>query len=336
MGLFESMAQGLLGGLGSGLISGGLGAIGSIFSNNAQKKENERNREFAEYMYDRQYDNSIKVWNMQNKYDLPSAQKQRLIDAGLNPDLMYSGKGVSPSPNLQAALAGSPSSGSLPGYGGIAESFNQARLVDSQIRLSEAQAKNLEADSALKDSQRNGNLIDNRFKSEFWFETIDKLRADNKLSTREADYLGYKMQESLELIKKYRAETDILLTEADMKKIDAKVHEELTALKVSIEHSREAIATFEADTWYENFKARMKNLEQSTESMRLSSVIDDFAAMIMQPLAEFTKNNPNAALTLEYFEKFLPSITSLISSLLSARRGGSRRSPYEGFNHPTP
>lgn len=56
----------------------------------------------------------------------------------------------------------------------------------------------------------------------------------------------------------------------------------------------------------------------------------------MKPLAEFTKNNPNTALTLEYFEKFLPSITSLISSLLSARRGGSRRSPYEGPNHPTP
>lgn len=334
-GIFDSVASGLLGGLGSGLVSTGLSAIGSIFSNNAQKKENERNREFAEYMYDKQYDNNIKMWNMQNKYNLPKNQIERMKQAGLNPDLMYSGAGISPSPNLQAAVAGSASTGSLPGYGGSAEAFNQARLVDSQVRLSEAQAKNLEEDSALKASQRTGNDIDNRFKSEFWYETIDNLRANNKLSTNQADYLLYKMQESQELIKKFRAETDILLTEADMKKIDAKVHEELTALKVSIEHSREAIATFEADTWYENFNARMRNLEQSTESMRLASVIDDFAAMIMQPLAEFTKNNPNAALTLDYFEKFLPSITSLISSLLSARRGGPRRSPYEGPNVPS-
>lgn len=334
-GIFDSVASGLLGGLGSGLVSTGLNAIGSIFSNNAQKKENERNREFAEYMYDKQYDNNIKMWNMQNKYNLPKNQIERMKQAGLNPDLIYSGAGISPSPNLQAAVAGSASTGSLPGYGGSAEAFNQARLVDSQVRLSEAQAKNLEEDSALKASQRTGNDIDNRFKSEFWYETIDNLRANNKLSTNQADYLLYKMQESQELIKKFRAETDILLTEADMKKIDAKVHEELTALKVSIEHSREAIATFEADTWYENFNARMRNLEQSTESMRLASVIDDFAAMIMQPLAEFTKNNPNAALTLDYFEKFLPSITSLISSLLSARRGGPRRSPYEGPNVPS-
>lgn len=335
MGLFDSMAQGMLGGLGGGLISGGLGAIGSIFSNKAQSKENDRMRDWNEYMYDKQYENNIKLWNMQNKYDLPSAQKQRLIDAGLNPDLMYSGSGVSPSPNLHAAVAGSPSAGSLPGYGGVAEVFNQGRLVASQVRLTEAQAKNLDEDSKLKASQRRGNDIDNSFKSEFWFETIDKLRAGNKLSTAQADSLSYKMQESLENIKKLRAETDIVLSEAEMKKIDASVYKELTDLKLSIEHSREAIATFEADTWYQSFNARINNLEQSTESMRLSSVIDDFAATIMQPLAEFTKNNPNAALTLEYFQKFLPSIISLISSLVSARRGGSR-SPYEGSNFPTP
>lgn len=149
MGLFESMAQGMLGGLGGGLISGGLGAISSIFSNNSQKKENERNREFTEYMYDKQYDNNIKMWNMQNKYDLPSAQKQRLIDAGLNPDLMYSGKGVSPSPNLQAAVAGSASSGSLSGYGGVVDAFNQGRLLDAQIR-------NIDADTKQKESQTVG------------------------------------------------------------------------------------------------------------------------------------------------------------------------------------
>lgn len=147
MGLFDSMAQGMLGGLGGGLISGGLGAISSIFSNNAQKKENQRNRDFTEYMYDKQYDNNFKMWNAQNKYDLPSAQKQRLIDAGLNPDLMYSGKGVSPSPNLQAAVAGSPSSGSLPGYGGVAEAFNQGRLLDAQIRNIDANTQKVKAET---------------------------------------------------------------------------------------------------------------------------------------------------------------------------------------------
>ena len=325
----------MLGGLGGGLISGGLGAIGSIFSNNAQKKENQRNRDFTEYMYDKQYDNNIKLWNLQNKYDLPSAQKQRLIDAGLNPDLMYSGKGVSPSPNLQAAVSGSASAGSLPGYGGIAENFNVGRLTESQIKLSEAQARNLDEDSKLKATERNGKQIDNSYKDDLWYETIEGMSANNQLTSKQADYLNYKMQESLDTVENLRAQRDIIVSEANMRKIDERIHEELMDLKLSIEHSREAIAAFEADTWFESFQARIKNLEQSTESMRLSSVIDDFAATIMEPLAKFTKEHPNAALTLEYFKEFLPSITNLISTLLGVRRGGSR-SPYEGPNHPTP
>lgn len=149
MASFDSMAQGLFGSLGGGLISGGLGAIGSIFSNNAQKKENERNREFTEYMYDKQYDNNIKMWNMQNNYDLPKNQIERMKQAGLNPDLMYSGAGVSPSPNLHAAVAGSPSAGSLPGYGGVVDAFNQGRLLDAQIR-------NIDADTEKTKSETEG------------------------------------------------------------------------------------------------------------------------------------------------------------------------------------
>lgn len=178
MGLFDSMAQGMLGGLGGGLISGGLGAIGSIFSNKAQSKENDRMRDWNEYMYDKQYENNIKLWNMQNKYDLPSAQKQRLIDAGLNPDLMYSGAGVSASPNLHAAVAGSPSAGSLPGYGGVAEAFNQGRLLDAQIR-------NIDADTKKKESETVGQGYQNEIlKTDAAFEPALKSGEINVLGVQ--------------------------------------------------------------------------------------------------------------------------------------------------------
>lgn len=177
-GLFESMASGMLGGLGGGLISGGLGAIGSIFSNNAQKKENQRNRDFAEYMYDKQYDNNIKMWNMQNKYDLPKNQIERMKQAGLNPDLMYSGAGVSPSPNLQAAVAGSASTGSLPGYGGVAEAFNQGRLLDAQIR-------NIDADTKKKESETVGQGYQNEIlKTDAAFEPALKSGEINVLGVQ--------------------------------------------------------------------------------------------------------------------------------------------------------
>ncbi len=199
MNLFDSMSQGMLGGLGSGLISGGLGAIGSIFSNKSQKKENQRNREFTEYMYDRQYDNNIKLWNMQNKYDLPSAQKQRLLDAGLNADLMYSGKGVSPSPNLQAAVAGSASAGSLPGYGGVAEAFNQGRLLDAQIR-------NIDADTKKKESETVGQGYQNEIlKTDASFEAALKSGQVNVLGVQ-VDFGKSQIEVNNETIPKLRQE----------------------------------------------------------------------------------------------------------------------------------
>lgn len=198
-GLFESMASGMLGGLGGGLVSGGFGAIGSIFSNKAQEKENQRNRDFTEYMYDKQYDNNIKMWNMQTKYDLPSAQKQRLIDAGLNPDLMYSGKGVSPSPNLQAAVAGSASSGSLPGYGGIAEAFNQGRLLDAQIR-------NIDADTKKKESETVGQGYQNDIlKTDASFEAALKSGEVNVLGVQ-VDLGNSNIEINKETIPKIRQE----------------------------------------------------------------------------------------------------------------------------------
>ena len=329
--LFDSMASGLLGGLGSGA----LGAISSIFSNRAQKKENERNRQFTEYMYDKQYDNSIKVWNMEKDYDKPINQIARMKEAGLNPDLMYNGAGVSPTPNLKAAVAGSASSAGLPGYGGIAESFNQGRLIDAQIRNIDADTEKKKSETVGQGYQNDILKTDSVFRQDYMFELVDGLRADNKLTTNQAELCLGEYQKAMDEILNLRETRDILISEKEMKKFDLEVYRELKQLELSIKHSEEAIATFEADHWFEQFEASIENLKASTASLKSSAVIDTFAATIMKPLAEFTKNHPDAALTLEYFKEFLPSITTLISTLLSGKSRRGSRSPYEGLNHPT-
>ena len=208
------MAQGMIGGLGGGLVSG----ISSFLSNKAQQKENQRNREFTEYMYDRQFDNNIKMWNMQNNYDLPKNQIERMKQAGLNPDLMYSGTGVSPSPNLHAAVAGSPSSGSLPCYGGVAEAFNQGRLIDAQIRNIDAdtQKKKVEtegqgytnimlmADSEVAEALAKGRLtlqgLDISFKGETNPLMVQKLKADISAVQASIDEMNQNIDESAQRI----------------------------------------------------------------------------------------------------------------------------------------
>lgn len=65
---------------------------------NAQRREFRHNRQMAEYaygkdleMWNRQSAWNREMWELQNAYNLPSAQMQRLRDAGLNPNLVAGG-----------------------------------------------------------------------------------------------------------------------------------------------------------------------------------------------------------------------------------------------------
>lgn len=70
-----------------------LQSAGNIFTaganRRAQQKENEKQRQWSREMYDLQNQRDIEFWNMQNAYNDPLAQMQRLNNAGLNPHLVY-------------------------------------------------------------------------------------------------------------------------------------------------------------------------------------------------------------------------------------------------------
>lgn len=82
---------------GANIIGGGLSAIQSRRNVRDTNRANvqqadlafKRNKELAQYTFDR----NLEMWKLQNKYNAPGAQMQRLQEAGLNPHLMY-GKGT--------------------------------------------------------------------------------------------------------------------------------------------------------------------------------------------------------------------------------------------------
>ena len=83
--------------LGSAINAAG-GIISSILGNKAQKEANKANMQIAqmnnpwsEKMMEKQHAYDVQMWNMNNEYNSASAQRQRLEDAGLNPNLMMSG-----------------------------------------------------------------------------------------------------------------------------------------------------------------------------------------------------------------------------------------------------
>lgn len=80
---------------------------------------------------------NVKNWNMQNAYNLPSAQVERLRAAGLNPDLMYGG-GASNVTNLPSSV-GLAQANSSSSYDPLA--FAQLEVARSSARANDAAAE---------------------------------------------------------------------------------------------------------------------------------------------------------------------------------------------------
>lgn len=127
--------------------------VGSVISNIQQKKENNKNRQFAHNEAELAYQRQVDMWQAQNAYNAPSAQMSRLQAAGLNPNLIYGQ--MSPGQSaVSAPQAGSPGSSPLPGVSrGIEQAlqamsiFNQQRQIDLNAEKTAAEVKLLEMQS---------------------------------------------------------------------------------------------------------------------------------------------------------------------------------------------
>jgi len=72
------------------LIAGGASLLGNLFNSFGQARQNRLSRQFSREMYERQFNDNLKFWGMQNEYNSPAAQMSRFREAGLNPHLVYS------------------------------------------------------------------------------------------------------------------------------------------------------------------------------------------------------------------------------------------------------
>lgn len=92
LGALATLGASLIGGVGSGVSS----AISSKAMLQAQRETNEMNYRISQEtnaankaLYEQQFADSIKAWNMQNEYNAPVKEVQRLRAAGLNPALTF-------------------------------------------------------------------------------------------------------------------------------------------------------------------------------------------------------------------------------------------------------
>lgn len=154
---------------GSALISAGAGLLGNLFgskSNSNTNKTNlkiaQMNNEFNERMMQKQMDYNTEMWNKQNQYNSPSAQAQRLRDAGLNPALMM---GQGQTGIAQSANSVSPASA----HGATMNSFNpdmsMIGAAASQYIEHKFMKRKLDSEVGLTDAQRDAMYIENQFRA---------------------------------------------------------------------------------------------------------------------------------------------------------------------------
>lgn len=128
---------------GSALIGLAGSLFSSIFGAKSSANLNYRNRQWQEQMYQRQFDDGLRLWNMQNEYNSPVQQMQRLSEAGLNPNLIYSSNANMPSASLSTPSPGTPQTSApqldLSGISEFASFMLQKRQQDSQISLNDSQ-----------------------------------------------------------------------------------------------------------------------------------------------------------------------------------------------------
>lgn len=128
--------------------------LGGAISWAATAQQNKKSREFSEKMYQRQFDDNLELWHLQNQYNSPRAQMQRLQEAGLNPNLMYgTGSGAnsasapSPAPQVMRPNFGIPDTSN---FGGIISSLYDLKMKKAQIDNLEEQNNALKQETFYK------------------------------------------------------------------------------------------------------------------------------------------------------------------------------------------
>ena len=177
-------------------ILAGIAGLGSAIIGNAlNSAQNERQREWTEYMY------------LQDRaYNSPVNQVKRLRQAGINPQLAMS-NGMLGSGNS----TGAPSAPAMhpydfsPAAQGVARSVelsNQKRMIDADVSIKNAQAEGLQ--------------IDNFYKADEHVANLQKIKAEYEKLGKDTSFIVWQIDRSMQLfgLEQNQIAQDILLKRA--------------------------------------------------------------------------------------------------------------------------
>lgn len=229
------------------------GLIGSLMQN----RENQKQRNYEQYMYNVNLSDQRKNWEMENMYNTPAMQMKRMKDAGLNPNLMYgapqsggnAGQIGAPSPNTSnSTKTVNPMEGIDPM--GIMQGIYDMRLRDAQTNKTLEEAKTqqtVQVANTLKSELDAIRAERERVTTNFEKRTLDDRAETITQALRNTVLQGENIESSTRV-----NNANVLRTEADTQKIiDSNIREGI-AQKWSIKETTARIAKIASDTKLSN------------------------------------------------------------------------------------
>ena len=245
-----------------GLVNGIMGLFGG--SNKAEQRQYQHEKEmmalqnkyntkaaaqsmeYAKTMNQINFEQQNQMFDKQAEWNSAEQQKQRLEEAGLNPGLMYGiggegGSSVSSGGGTGAAVQGVGNPGTQAVMMGL-----QAKSIESQIALNNAQASKINAETEKTEAD------------------TGKTKADTKVSIVNADNIV----EATKLIKEQQLSEQ---SKRDLNEAEKNYKIRVTALQDALEKLTNAK---EAESWYLSRSIEMETYKLSKEAEKIMKEID--------------------------------------------------------------
>lgn len=271
----ESAGKGIGAGLGGGIIGTGMGLLLEGHEDERQRKQNQalldQQTKAAQGMGLFNYDLQNR-WANEHSYNW---QMNKLKEAGLNPGLMYGegGGGVTQAPTVGAegvnAGNGTKTGGEAMGMG------LQMAQIQAQVRLAEAQEKNIEADTENKKAQNPNITTDTNLKQ----SQIDLNKIEAQFQNESFNNRLATIEETMQNINSQTRnnEQQFNFNEATWKQRveqeGMKVAE--IAAKVTLMQADTTLTEQKALEVIQNIKTQIKQLQQGDQQIEIQKVRND-------------------------------------------------------------
>ena|SRR5882724_1441894 len=257
------------------LLAAGAEIVGQRINAISTGLTNRANRRWQEKMYNRQRTDALSDWSMQNTYNAPQAQMERLKAAKLNPNLVYGSGTVAgnSSTNIRSSSPGS--------YEGKAPQFDGGRVVQAMNTYYDTEVKkatidNLKAtndvilqDKILKEAET-ANILQNTDTSKFDLGFKTDLR-DTNISAAKSG------------VARTQAETNLMDTDARVKNAMLKPNVDKVLQDILLEKKDIALKSSQMNlnsSQMQKIDAEMDKIIADTHLVRTESGLKDLQLKI--------------------------------------------------------